>query len=138
MSQRSVWPRIRIIGSHSMRRPFLIVCTLIVFAFFSSLYGCSSSSNPSQVPHAGAVGIQRTPQSKGSWTTRAPMPTARVGLAAVVVNNILYTVGGGSAVGGGNKLEAYDPVTNTWTTKAPMPTARYGLAAGVINGILYA
>src|SRR2546422_996486 len=74
-----------------------------------------------------------------SWTTKAPMPTSRYGLAVDVVNGVLYAVGG---IGGGNTLlgtvEAYDPSTNSWTTKVPVPTPRANLAAGVVNGVLYA
>jgi hypothetical protein len=64
------------------------------------------------------------------------MSRARYGLAAGVVNGVLYAVGGPGSTG--QLVEAYDPSTNTWTTKAPMPTARHGLAAGVVNGVLYA
>jgi N-acetylneuraminic acid mutarotase len=74
-----------------------------------------------------------------TWTTKAPMPTARCGLAVGVVNGILYAVGGtdnrGTAFA---TVEAYDPATDTWTTKAPMPTPRYWLGVGVVNGVLYA
>ena len=75
----------------------------------------------------------------GTWPTKTPMPTPRGGLAARVVNGILYAVGGSdSRLSTLSTVEAYDPATNTWTTKAPMPTPRGGLAAEVVNGILYA
>jgi hypothetical protein len=83
------------------------------------------------------LGIQDSP---GTWTTKAPMPTARVylGLAAAS-NGKLYAVGGEN---GGLLLatvEEYNPATNTWATKAPMPTARAGLGfAAAGNGKLYA
>ena len=75
-----------------------------------------------------------------SWSTMAPMPTSREGLALGVVNGILYAVGGtpddySSYL---SVVEAYDPSTNTWSTKASMPTARADLSIGVVNGILYA
>ncbi len=74
-----------------------------------------------------------------TWTTRAPMPTPRSGLALGAVNGILYAVGG--FVGGlglTNTVEAYDPKTNTWSSMAPMPTRRENLAVGVAGGFLYA
>src|SRR5436190_1914589 len=74
----------------------------------------------------------------GSWTTKAPMPTARYGLGVAAVNGILYAVGGVSGSAILATVEAYDPVTNTWTTKASMPTARYLLAVAVSDRILYA
>jgi N-acetylneuraminic acid mutarotase len=69
-----------------------------------------------------------------TWTTKAAMPTPRLGFGVGVVDGILYTVGGDAA----GTVEAYDPVTNTWTTRQPMLTARSGLDVGVVNGILYA
>jgi N-acetylneuraminic acid mutarotase len=78
--------------------------------------------------------------SSDTWTTKAPMPTARWRLAAGVVNGILYAVGGCCDVNGVaiDTLEAYDPTTNTWTTKAPIPTARQLLSASDLQGNLYA
>src|ERR1700730_6543222 len=65
-----------------------------------------------------------------TWTAKASMPTARLGLAVCVVHNILYAVGGEDANRVIlNTVDAYDPTTNTWTTKAAMPTPRYGLTA---------
>jgi N-acetylneuraminic acid mutarotase len=73
-----------------------------------------------------------------SWTTVSPMPTARSGSAAGVINGILYVVGGWNDSGGIlATVEAYDPVTDTWSTMDPMPTARNALGAGVIDGRLY-
>ncbi|HXE75181.1 MAG TPA: kelch repeat-containing protein [Candidatus Xenobia bacterium] len=75
----------------------------------------------------------------GTWTSKAPMPTARTDLGVVGVSNTIYAIGGtptdGASLG---TVEAYDPATDTWTTKAPMPTARNDLGVGVINGIIYA
>jgi N-acetylneuraminic acid mutarotase len=75
-----------------------------------------------------------------TWTAKAPMPTARVGVAVGVVNGLLYAVGG-QGPGFGDPLtvvEAYDPISNTWVSKASLPTARSGLDVGVVNGVLYA
>jgi hypothetical protein len=47
----------------------------------------------------------------GIWTTRAPMPTARHGLGAVALGELIYVVGGGPrpglSVSGAN--EVYRP-----------------------------
>src|SRR5206468_4449203 len=79
------------------------------------------------------------PEPIHAWTTKAAIPTPRVGAGVGVANGVLYVVGGqnvsGSALG---IVEAYDPVADAWSTKAPMPTTRVGVGAGVINGILYA
>jgi N-acetylneuraminic acid mutarotase len=76
--------------------------------------------------------------STDSWTTKAPMPTARAFVGVGVINGIVYAAGGRSSIGYVNTLEAYDPSTNTWTRKRVMPTPRWGLAASVINGKMYA
>jgi len=71
------------------------------------------------------------------WTAKASMPTARYGLAAAVVNNKIYAIGGwnGSYLA---TVEEYDPATNIWTAKANMPTARYYLAAAAVSNKIYA
>ncbi len=75
----------------------------------------------------------------GTWTTKAPIPTARGAASGAVINGLMYVIGGNAQI---NALlgtsEAYDPSTDTWTTKAPMPTPRGGFVTEVINGILYA
>jgi hypothetical protein len=76
------------------------------------------------------------------WTAKAPMLTARSGLAVGVVNvngnDILYAIGGSDGVNTLATVEAYDPTSNTWTPKTPMLTPRYGLGVGVVNGQIYA
>jgi hypothetical protein len=73
------------------------------------------------------------------WSTRASLPAPRKGLAAGVVNGIIYVVGGTDA--GGTivaTVEAYNPATNTWTSRAPLPSPRTGAVVDVYDGILYA
>src|SRR5207247_6062439 len=64
--------------------------------------------------------------------------TARLGLAAGVVNGVLYAVGGYNSNGALSSLEAYDPATGTWTAKASMSSVRYEPGGGVVGGTLYA
>lgn len=72
---------------------------------------------------------------ENSWTTLlAPMPTARGGLDAAVVDGKIYAIGGGAS----NKNEEYDPTTNTWTTKAAIPTGRSNLATVTVQNKIYA
>jgi N-acetylneuraminic acid mutarotase len=76
-----------------------------------------------------------------TWSTRAPMPTARSGVGAAVVDDKIYVIGGEGWVdelGGVFRTnEAYDPKSNSWIENAPMPTARRGFAKGVLDGKLY-
>ena len=92
--------------------------------------GCNCSGGPASV-----TTLEAYDPVAGTWSSNAPMPTARSDLAAAVVNGVLYAVGGS---GSGSTVEAYDPGSNTWSAKAPLPTARYDLAAAVVGGLIYA
>lgn len=74
-----------------------------------------------------------------TWTTKANMPTRRLGLSTSAVNGKLYAIGGGNSIEGSafRTVEEYDPATDTWTKKADMPTQRYFHAASVVNGKVY-
>jgi len=67
----------------------------------------------------------------GRWTTAAPMPTARLGGAAVLgPDGLIYVIGGYKSMGGvTGVVEVYNPATNSWSTRAPMPTPRDGFTA---------
>lgn len=75
------------------------------------------------------------------WRERAPMPTARGGGAAGVVNGQVLVVGGegNSDIASGvfPQTESYDPVADTWTALPDMPAPRHGMGAAGIGGTLY-
>jgi N-acetylneuraminic acid mutarotase len=65
-----------------------------------------------------------------SWSTAAPMPTARIGLAAVAgQDGRIYAIGGYNTSGYLGTVEVYDTVRDSWSTVAPMPSPRGNLAA---------
>jgi N-acetylneuraminic acid mutarotase len=69
-----------------------------------------------------------------TWTPATSMPTARMGLVAVVVNGKIYAIGGrtdGTSTSAVGTVEEFDPNTNLWTTRNTMPTPRF-FAAGVL------
>ncbi len=77
-----------------------------------------------------------------TWASRAPMPTARIGLALVTApNGRLYAIGGYSTAANTalSHVEEYDPTTNQWTRRADMPTprTRFGATLGS-DGRIYA
>jgi N-acetylneuraminic acid mutarotase len=83
-----------------------------------------------------------------SWQYVAPMPTARLGLAAAVLNGKLYAIAGAQPDPNNDPydptnvvisfaVEVYDPATNTWTSAAPIPTGHFGGEARVLNGKIY-
>lgn len=83
-----------------------------------------------------ASGFRSTQAQVGSWTTKAPMPTARQDPATAALDGKLYVAGGvvGTYL---NMLEVYDAASDAWTTRAPMPTARVGASAIAISGKIY-
>jgi N-acetylneuraminic acid mutarotase len=73
---------------------------------------------------------------RGTWITRAPMPTARGALAAVAMGNRLHALGG-DADGVTGAHEVFDPAANRWHNAATMPTARDHLAAVTAAGRIW-
>jgi N-acetylneuraminic acid mutarotase len=74
-----------------------------------------------------------------SWSSVAPMPTARFGLAATAGGDGRIYALGGTGNGVLNTVEAYSPGTNRWATVAPMATARTDFAAATgPDGRIYA
>jgi len=79
-----------------------------------------------------------------TWTSAAPLATARNAAGAAVIGGRLYVVGGRSPGIRANdqtslaSTEVYDPATNTWSAGVPLPTARGSLAVAALGGRLYA
>jgi N-acetylneuraminic acid mutarotase len=86
--------------------------------------------------------IARAALAQDVWITKAPMPTARYGAAAGVINGKLHIVGG-CCVSDAPPVprfiahEVYDPASDAWSARAPLPLAVYHAAVGVIDGKLY-
>jgi N-acetylneuraminic acid mutarotase len=73
----------------------------------------------------------------GRWEQRAPLLTARSGIAAAVLEGRMFVFGGEAPTGTFNQAEAYDARSNSWSSYAPMPTARHGLGAAAVAGRIY-
>lgn len=76
-----------------------------------------------------------------TWTTKAPMATARERFALAAVDGVIYVFGGmvpdGTFVKRTASVEAYDTAANTWSAKVPLTTARDSLASAVVGGVVY-
>lgn len=74
-----------------------------------------------------------------SWETLAPMPTARGGMAAGVVDGLIHTAGGEDlqAISTYPQHEVFDPASVTWAAAPDLPTKRHGLASAVVDGRWY-
>ena len=63
-----------------------------------------------------------------SWSAAAPMPTARYGLAAAIVGNTLFALGGMGPFPL-DVVEAYDIEGGSWSAAEPMGTPHMYFAA---------
>jgi N-acetylneuraminic acid mutarotase len=84
-----------------------------------------------------------------TWSTKAPMPTARHHLASAVIDGKLFALGG-RILGDGvpswdikielsnfNRNEMYDPQTDKWSVKQPMLAKISGFGAASANDQIY-
>jgi N-acetylneuraminic acid mutarotase len=77
-----------------------------------------------------------------TWTTKADMQIPSMQHGTCVVNGKIYSIGGYNSVDvcripATQKVEEYDPSTDTWTIKEDMPTARHGLSISAVDGKIY-
>lgn len=72
-----------------------------------------------------------------TWETRAPMPGKRSGCGVVVVNGLIYAIGGYDGVSAVATNQVYNPTTDEWLTRAPMPTPQAGPGAVAADGKIY-
>ncbi|WP_428504979.1 Kelch repeat-containing protein [Roseateles sp.] len=82
--------------------------------------------------------------SSQSWSSAAPISTARNAAGAAVVDGQLYVLGGRTPGIRANdqqslsSLEVYTPASGQWAAAPAMPTARGSLAVVALGGRLYA
>jgi N-acetylneuraminic acid mutarotase/glucose/arabinose dehydrogenase len=104
-------------------------------------FGGSTAQFSGAVTNAAAFNPDTNPDpniTTPSWDAIAPMPTARSGATAQVLNGDIYVIGGMGADGASvNVVEIYDPETNTWSTGAPLQTRRDNPGAAVVGDKLY-
>lgn len=72
------------------------------------------------------------------WIPVNSMLIPRAGLAAAVVGEKIYAIGGYNGTHYLSTVEEYNPATDTWRLRAQMPTARNNFAAVEVNGKIYA
>ena len=86
--------------------------------------------------------VLASPLVEDSWSSKASIHGAGVGLGVVVADGKIYAIGGSTAVesyrGGLSAInEVYDPVTDTWTVLASMPTPRRDFAIAAYQNKIY-
>ncbi len=82
--------------------------------------------------------VFRFDPSGETWTERAPLPTARGGLAVTPLQAKLFAVSGYDGQENPAAVEVYDPAIDQWAPVASLPTPRDHLAAVAIGDTLYA
>jgi N-acetylneuraminic acid mutarotase len=83
--------------------------------------------------------------SLDSGSTLAPLPQARGGMGRAVYHNGEFYIFGGETVDGAGatandvyqRVDIYNPATNTWRFGRSMPTARHGIFPLLIGGRIY-
>jgi len=61
------------------------------------------------------VTVEAYNPATNTWTTRASMPTGRVGLGAASAGGLIYAIGGDSSTGTQlTTVEAYSAASNLW------------------------
>jgi N-acetylneuraminic acid mutarotase len=71
------------------------------------------------------------------WVAGTPAPFPRGEASAVTLDGKIYLIGGFTAFGVTNRVDAYDPVTKQWKEKAPLPVSLHHVGVGVINKKIY-
>jgi N-acetylneuraminic acid mutarotase len=77
--------------------------------------------------------VHRYDLRKKTWSEAAPLPAARGGHAATVLDGRIHVIGGGNSQSTIDDHSVYDPKTNTWSERAKLPR-RMGSPAAVVHG----
>ena len=72
--------------------------------------------------------------TRNTWVAKLQMPTARAGLAAAVMGDVLVAAGGQDELGAVVTTEVYHIAANTWETAPPLESARYNFCLLPYNG----
>ncbi len=108
---------------------FVVVVTLAV--------SLSLRLFPPRLAPAASSGPPTTPTTAPQWDAKAPMPTARTGMAVTTYADQIYVIGGETISTTTGAVERYDIQTDTWTGLAPAPTPATDIRAAVIAGLIY-
>jgi N-acetylneuraminic acid mutarotase len=125
---------------------------LTATAYENKIYAIGGAKNPTYstpelrptVPVENMATTEVLDIATGTWSTAAPMLTARNHHGASLIDGKIYVVGGriGSTfiIGLSNNVstnEVYDIAKNTWAAVLGMPTPRSGVGTAVLNGRMH-
>ena len=81
--------------------------------------------------------VRAAPADPGRWERRSRAGVVRSEVAAAVLGDRIYVVGGLTAAGPTDAVEEYHPATDQWRPVAPLPVRVHHPAAAAWNGKLY-
>ena len=102
--------------------------------FVTLAYLAARTWQASQVP---ATPDTLVALEQSRWQAKAPMPTARSGLAVAAYENRIYAIGGETVGGVTEAVESYDVGTDSWSTLPSKPTAVADVQAAILGGMIY-
>jgi len=92
-------------------------------------------------PYYSSDALEAYDPDTNTWSVKSPMPIPRNSLAAATgADGKIYAIGGfitDTPYGLTNRVDVYDPTTDTWSPGNPMPTARDFPGAAVVDGKIY-
>lgn len=118
---------------------------MVRLAICGAILAAACGSTPSGFADGGAPGadggVAADGGAGGTWSARASLPSARQEIAAAVLGDDLYVVGGlvllGGRTAGTREVLRYRPADNAWTRLADYPVAVDHAAAVALAGRVY-
>lgn len=91
-----------------------------------------------KAPTPAPAPVAQPGDAQNRWSTHAPLPTSRAGLALVPFERQLFAIGG---VRGNNQatraVEIFDTTTGAWSEGASKPSALTNIAGAALEGNIY-
>lgn len=89
------------------------------------------------------VSVEAYDPESGTWIRKQDMPISRLYFGLSVVGGKIYLIGGSEGIGEGHerrmdRVDIYDPATDTWIEGPKMPTRRIPGGVEVVNDRIYA
>lgn len=113
-------------------------CVLLPLGLCGVLLNADCSSGPSDGPGE-LPPLPPADQTTGNWRNGAAVPEARTEVVAVAARGKIYLLGGLSESGGSDRVDIYDPKTDSWSTGPMLPAQapRHHMAAAVHGDRIY-
>ena len=73
----------------------------------------------------------------GSWQELSPTPSVRTEASVALLDGKIYLIGGFTPKGITDRVEAWDPESNTWLIKSRLPRPLHHTTATVVDNKLY-